>query len=552
MGVRQSLVRMLGGSMPPTASPLQERREPRALTGWPGQAYDAADIYGQRMQGWMPPLFSADTERSPYRNRIVSRVRDLVRNDGWASGAVTRVLDNAVGVMLRPVSKPDYRYLAHLSGNSAFDAQWAHEFSRAVDSYWRAWADDPGRYNDAERMLTFAQQMHLGFRHLVVDGDALAYLPWLEENIGLGRARYATAMQIIDPDRLSNPQNQYDLKNMRNGVEITDAGVPIAYHIQRSHQADWYNMSETVIWDRIDRETSWGRPQVVHFFEHHRGGQHIGGTGMLTPVLQRLKMLIKYDGTELDAAIVNAIFGAYIESPYDHDMTAEAMEGGDNSLGAYQEGRAAFHEQRNISLQGSRLPILFPGEKVNTVSAARPAGNFREFERAVLNNVASGAGMAPMQVSNDWSDVNYSSARGALLEAWKTLKRRRDDFSIGFASPIRIAVLEEIMEADDLPLPRNAPPFLAARHAYARCRWLGPGRGWIDPVAEREGAILGMQGGISTLEDECAESEGRDWEETLDQREVEQKAFEDRGLEQPEWLGNRNQYQGYIPPKEDA
>ena len=208
MGVRDSLVRMLGGV---PAAPRPPRREPNALTGWPGQAFDAADISGQRMQGWMPPLFSADTERSPYRNRIVSRVRDLVRNDGWAAGAVTRVLDNAVGVMLRPVSKPDYRYLAHLSGNGAFDALWAHEFARAIDSWYRAWAEDPGRYNDAERMLTFAQQLHLGFRHLIVDGDALAYLPWLEGNIGMGRARYATAVQIIDPDRLSNPQHQYDL-----------------------------------------------------------------------------------------------------------------------------------------------------------------------------------------------------------------------------------------------------------------------------------------------------------------------------------------------------
>ncbi|MFT8890838.1 MAG: phage portal protein [Acetobacter papayae] len=548
MGVRDSLVRMLGGV---PAAPRPPRREPNALTGWPGQAFDAADIYGQRMQGWMPPLFSADTERSPYRNRIVSRVRDLVRNDGWAAGAVTRVLDNAVGVMLRPVSKPDYRYLAHLSGNPAFDAQWAHEFARAVDSWYRAWAEDPGRYNDAERMLTFAQQLHLGFRHLIVDGDAVAYLPWLEDNIGMGRARYATAVQIIDPDRLSNPQNQYDLKNLRNGVEITDAGVPIAYHIRRAHQADWYSMGDTVIWDRIERETSWGRPQVVHFFEHHRGGQHVGGTGMLTPVLQRLKMLIKYDGTELDAAIINAIFAAYVESPYDHGITEEAIEGGDDSLGVYQDMRTQFHESRNISLNGARMPILFPGEKINTVSAARPAGNFREFERAVLNNVASGAGMAPMQVSNDWSDVNYSSARGALLEAWKTMKRRREDFSIGFASPIRIALLEEIMEAEKLPLPRNAPKFLEARHAYARCRWLGPGRGWIDPVAEREGAILGMQGGLSTLEDECAESEGRDWEETLDQREVELDAFRKRRLPEPEWLGNRNQG-GYMPPREDA
>src|SRR5260363_116602 len=47
--------------------------------------------------------------------------------------------------------------------------------------------------------------------------------------------------------------------------------------------------------------------------------------GVLTPVLQRMKMLIKYDSTELEAAIVNAIFGAYIESPYDPQLVEEAL-----------------------------------------------------------------------------------------------------------------------------------------------------------------------------------------------------------------------------------
>jgi AmiR/NasT family two-component response regulator len=36
-------------------------------------------------------------------------------------------------------------------------------------------------------------------------------------------------------------------------------------------------------------------------------------------------MLIKYDATELDAAIVNAIFSAYIESPFDSSFVEEAL-----------------------------------------------------------------------------------------------------------------------------------------------------------------------------------------------------------------------------------
>ena len=79
-------------------------------------------------------------------------------------------------------------------------------------------------------------------------------------------------------------------------------------------------------WERVPRETAWGRPIVVHDYDGDRASQHRGGAGIFTPVLQRLKMLIKYDGVELDASIINAIFAAYVESPLDHEMMAEALE----------------------------------------------------------------------------------------------------------------------------------------------------------------------------------------------------------------------------------
>ncbi len=90
----------------------------------------------------------------------------------------------------------------------------------------------------------------------------------------------------------------------------------------------------------------------------------------------------------------------------------------------------------------------------------------------------------------------------------------------------------------ELPLPAGAPDFMECRAAYTRCRWMGPGRGWVDPVAEKQGAVLGMQAGLSTLEAECAE-QGADWEENLEQRAYEIAKFEELGLEPPDWTGER-------------
>lgn len=528
-----------------TTSPVQildARGEPFApsrtsmLAGGGRIPYDAADVYGQHMAEWNPYLLSPDTELNAYRDRIVSRVRDLVRNDGWASGAVTRILDNAIGAVFRPIAKPDYRYLAQLSGNKAFDAVWADEYGKVVDSLYRNWSESAGRYCDVQRKSTMPQLLRLGFRHKIIDGDALAQVAWLPERVGPGRARYATAIQVIDPDRLSNPQQSFDVQHIRGGVEIDEHGAATWYHIRKAHQGDWFDAARAISWDRIPRETSWGRPVIVHDYDMDRAGQHRGGVGVLGPVVHRLKALIKYDGAELDAAILNAIFAAYVESPNDPQLVESAL-GDASEISAYQGLRTEYHDQKRLSLSGARMPILFPGERITTVTAARPTSNFADFEKAVLRNFASAAGMSAQQVSQDWSDVNYSSARAALLEAWKTLDRRRTDFGVGFATPLRGGWLEEVHDVERLPMPARAPAFMEAREAYMRAKWLGPARGWIDPVAEKEGAVMGMEAGLSTLEAECGE-QSLDWEEVLDQRSIEEKAFKDRGLALPNSWGS--------------
>ncbi|WP_415045578.1 phage portal protein [Cedecea neteri] len=533
-------VQILGADGRPLP-PSTQKMKYGALSGSGRVPYDAADSFSDQMVNWQPALWSPDNEINIYRDRIVSRMRDLARNDGWAAGTITRVLDNAIGANYRPIFKPDYRMLRLITGNKAFDATWADEYGKVIEAHWRSWANDPGRYCDVERKQTVSQMLRLGFRHKLLDGDALLVLQYRTDRLGPGRGQYATTLQIVDPDRLSNPQQNFDMPNVRGGVEIDADGAPVAYHIREAHIGDWWSGAKTMTWQRIPRETSWGRPIVIHDFDMERGAQH-RGMGILAPIVQRLKMLIKYDESELEAAILNAIFGAYIESPYDAQMVSSALgdTGGGFSdgeeLSAYQTQRTEYYQDKRLNLQnGARIPHLFPNEKIVTLSAARPTSNFDGFESAVLRNIAAATGLSTQQVTQDWSDVNYSSARAAMLEAWKTLTRRRDDYATGTAQPVASAFVEEIHSIESLPLPAGAPDFLEAKAAYCRARWMGPGRGWIDPVAEKKGSILGMNAGLSTLEMEAAENAGEDWEEMLDQRAREIEAFKERGIPLPEW-----------------
>lgn len=524
-------IRILGADGRPLPPSGGMRRS--ALNGSGRVPYDAADSFSDQLANWQPALWSPDNEINIYRDRIVSRVRDMVRNDGWAAGSVTRILDSAVGATFRPLAKADYRALQMMSGVKGFDAAWADEYGRAIEAAWRRWANDPGRYCDVERKKTVSQILRIGFRHKLIDGDTLAVMQYRTDRLGTGKARYATTVQLIDPDRLSNPQEQFDMPNVRGGVEIDADGAPVAYHIRKAHIGDWWSGEKTMTWDRIERETSWGRPIVIHDFDGDRATQH-RGTSMFTPIVQRLKMLTKYDQTELEAAILNAVFGAYVTSPYDPRLFEDGLRQDD--VLAYQDMRTDFHNDHRISLHGgAKMPILPPGETITTVDASRPNSNFAAFESAVLRNCAAATGISTQQLTQDWSDVNYSSARAAMLEAWKTLTRRREDFAAGFAQPILSCFIEELHSLGEVPLPAGAPDFLEARAEYVRAKWMGPGRGWVDPVAEKKGAILGLEAGMSTLEKEVAENDGEDWEEVMDQRAREIEACKERGLPLPSW-----------------
>ena len=504
--------------------------------GMPGALfpYDASQWTSQEMGNWMPVIRSPDAEINIFRDRMVARSRDLVRNSGWASGGITRILDNVVGTKMRLVAQPDYRGLALRFGLSTFDSKWAAEFRSAAEALYRGFSESTGRWNDVGRQLTMGQQFRLAMRHKLIDGESLALAYWMPERVGAGGSDYATAFLLVDPDRLSNPMQMMDSTFMRGGVEIDTHGVPIAAHIRKAQQNDWYSTLEANTWERVEHEDDDGWRRIYHDFEHDRAGQH-RGIGVFSSVLSHMKMLSSYYGIELQAATLAATFGTYVTSPYDPALVQDALGAEDDvELGQYQGMRAEWAKERPAMLNGVKMPTLFPGEKIETVAAQHPHGNFDSFAHEMLCVFAAATGVSVEQVTQDWSRTNYSSARASLMETWKTLMRRRDEFCANTATPMYGTWLWEAMDRGELPLPAGAPRYCEAPTQYSRAKWLGPARGYIDGVKEPQGAQLRMEMGLTTLSDEAGE-QSADWEEQLDQREIEIKAFKERGIPVPQW-----------------
>lgn len=516
------------------AAPLRARAGLQG--GYQGQlfAYDAASLDSAEMSEWLPIVKSPDTEINIYRDRMVARTRDVVRNDGFAAGAVNRMLDSTIGGAYRLSSMPDYRALSRFS--SKFDAVWAEDFRLAVESEWRGYSEDIGHYNDQARAMTIHQQFRQALGHMLIDGDALALTHWLPERVGRGGARFATAFQIVDPDRLSNPYSNgngvapMDTQFMRGGIELDHQGVPIAYHIRKAHQNDYFASLDSVIWERIAREDDDGFMRVIHHFERQRADQH-RGVSVFAPILGRLKLLARYYGVELQAATIASVFGTYVTSPYDPAMVEDALNpDGQDGMSWYQGMRADFHKERKPMLNNAVIPTLAPGEKLETVSAERPNSAFGDFTRQMLLGISTALGISVEQLTNDYSETNYSSARAAIAETERTVKRRLAEFNSGVANPMFATWMDEGFRRKMFPLPNGAPDYMEARTAYSRCAWRGPGAGLVDGLKERQASILGIDANLTTMQDEIADESGRDWREIMEQRAIEMKLKASLGL----------------------
>lgn len=507
-------------------------------------AWQAASYSHPDMAGWLPRSVSGQSALSFERDIMVDRVQDIARNDGWASAAMSRQVDTIVG--------SGWKLAVDLPETSLnLTSDQADELSDQIEEKWSEFANDPAFWVDAKRQGPMASILGRAYRHRCSDGEALAEICW-EEDRG---APYATFVKLIDPARLSNPFDQADTLTRRDGVELDDHGAATGYWIRTQHPDDDYVWGAgPAEWVPVPRETEWGRPIMVHAFEADRDGQ-FRGSPPLAPILRKLKQMTQYDEAELKAAMVNAVLAAFITSPGDHEAIAEAL----TDTEASDRWDRRVNERVNIytnappKIPGGMAHFLYPGDQVTITQPGHPNSGFEAFFRAALRNVASSLGITYEQLTMDWSQVNYSSARAAILEVWRGLTARKDMFAAQFMGQIYRAWLEEAIDQGVIRLPSRAPSYEAAPAAWSRADWIGPARGWVDPEKEAKASGLRLSLGISHLEKECAE-QGEDWKKVARKRARERRFLLSLGLDpdpaQPET--KTESVQGETPDERDA
>jgi lambda family phage portal protein len=486
--------------------------------------FAGASRTNRELSTWSSPLKSADGHLLREKDTLDARSMDIERNDGYVRNGIQTHKDSVVGGLYRLSLKPAYKLLG-------LDEVWAEEFQEAVESRFMAYAESPDCWIDASRHNTFTDMVRLAVAQSVVVGESLATVEWIRR---VGRP-YKTAIQLIDPIRLSNPDGKSDDTYLRKGVEMDRYGAPMVYHIREAVPNDYFE-SDMWRWKAVRAYKSWGRKMVLHHFEQQRVAQS-RGIGSIVSVLKETKMSKKYNDMVLQNAVLNASFAAILESDLPPMEAFESISG-DNGLNTwaaeYLSGLAAYTgESPNMQIDGVRIPHAYPGTKLKLQNVGQPGGVGTKFEESLLRRTAAGLGLSYEEYTRDFTQTNYSSFRAAAGQTYKMMMGIKKKSADGFANDVFRLWFEEALNAGDFKdvMPSNAPNFYDGMNKdfYTNCNWIGASRGQIDELKETNAALLRIAGGLSTYEVECARF-GEDYREVFKQKAREQRMMESMNL----------------------
>ena len=169
---------------------------------------DAAQRFSKETASWYAPSRPADAIINPAKETVDGRADSMAFNDGFTIGAVNTHKDSIVGDQFRLISMPDWKYLG-------LTQEWAREFQEEVESKFSLWANSPSNWVDAARVLDFTEMIRLVVSLFAIRGEAIGTVEWMRQK---GRP-FRTAIQMIEVDRLSNPNEMEDNEFLRRGIK---------------------------------------------------------------------------------------------------------------------------------------------------------------------------------------------------------------------------------------------------------------------------------------------------------------------------------------------
>lgn len=452
--------------------------------------------------GWIIDGGNAEDNIDLYSSTLRQRSRDLYTGGGLGRSGPLALTTSVVAWGIQPKPKIDGDFL-RMSDEKREKAE------REILREFKLWAENS--MCDAERQQSFYGLQQLAFLSMLMSGDVFALFGMKANK----RTPYQTTIRLLEADRICTPDSYGESISQEteqggriiDGVEIDRSGAVVRYHVaNRSPLAQ--NDAQEITWQAIDaygKDT--GYPNMLHIMTHERPEQR-RGVPFVASEIESIKQFTRYMNAELAANVVSAMLTAFITSAEDDGKAG--MED------AVNEEEKVTDDELHLELAPGAIYDLPPGKDVKTVNPLRSNTQFESFVNTCIMTIASSMGM-PKEVLLKKYESNYTAARAALLDFWRTVRIYRARFNEGFNQPVYEQWLSEAVAQGRI----HAPGFFddpAVRQAWCGCMWMGASMGHVDPLKEVNAAEARIRNNISTQEQEASEFNGNDWNTIMRQR----------------------------------
>lgn len=406
---------------------------------------------------------------------IRNRSRDLVRNNPFAARAVEVIATNVVGTGVVPT----------FSGTTSANVS-------KVSKAWKEWAQTTAC--DFEGMHNFYALQELVMRSVAESGEV-----FIRRRISDAKDAVPFKLQVLESefcdfqkDGISDQNGGYTIQ----GIEFDKDGKRVAYWLFERHPDDNIQFRATES-KRVPAD------EIEHVFKKVRPGQVRG----IPKGVQAFLRLKDFDGYE-DAQLVRQKMAAcQVAAVYKTEIpeSPTGLVKGEDSDDQYDR------------MEPGQYQYLNPGEQI---VFSNPPGveNYDEYSRKILQGVASAYGITYEALTNDYSNVNFSSGRMGWIEMHRNI------------SSWQWNVLIPMFCEKTMNWFFRFGGLLQAGFKPTMVEWTAPRREMIDPVKETKALSDQVRNGFKSWTEAALEN-GYDPEILIKQIADDQKKRDELGLQ---------------------
>lgn len=340
--------------------------------------YEAAQG-GRRTSGWARTRGDVNALLSLAIPELRMHARDLRRNNGWAKRAVNIIANNTVGWGLVPKA-------------TTKDAT----LSTITSDLWKRWGDST--QCDADGRLNIYGLQRLALTHIAVDGEAMIRRRWRRPSDGLV---LPLQLQVVEADHLDITKDEATSESggkIIQGVEFDAIGRRAAYWLHSDHPGSRRGSAPS---KRVPAS------EIIHVFDLERAGQ-CRGVSWLGASIVTMKDLDEFEDAELVKQKIAQFFAAFVTD----------MEGVGAPVGAVDSTKPGIE-----TFEPGTVSHLPAGKDVKFSSP--PNTTNPDFRISNLLKLAAGMGVTYEELTGDYRNANFSSARQARIAHYENVRHWR-------------------------------------------------------------------------------------------------------------------------------